>query len=224
MPTKQTGGGGGKKSRGKKRQGGGEKEKKRDGRKQTAHQAGREEKHKKERGPGGGVTERKSQGLPKPETTESKRQKKKEGERGGQQQDRKGATLARRGPSKAEGQSGHRKGEAHQNAPGRPARPTRPRRACTHTHTRDPSVASSDPKEEVSASTQNSSGAPTESPVKGRTVRETRHVSDWVDTRKPPQRTQPETDAGGTHQGQRHRGNLNGYDAERAQRPCLGRG
>ena len=41
---------------------------------------------------------------------------------------------------------------------------------------------------------------------------------------KPPQRTQPKTEAGGTRQGQPHRGAANGYDAERAQRPCLGRG
>ena len=37
------------------------------------------------------------------------------------------------------------KGEAHQNAPGRPARPTPPRRASTRTHARDPGVASSSP-------------------------------------------------------------------------------
>ena len=41
---------------------------------------------------------------------------------------------------------------------------------------------------------------------------------------KPPQRTQPKTEAGGTRQGQPHCGAPNGYDAERAQRPCLGRG
>ena len=41
---------------------------------------------------------------------------------------------------------------------------------------------------------------------------------------KPPQRTQPKTKAGGTRQGQHHRGAPNGYDAERAERPCLGRG
>ena len=47
---------------------------------------------------------------------------------------------------------------------------------------------------------------------------------DRVHTRQPPQRTQPKTDAGGTRQGQPHRGAPNGYDAERAQRPCLGGG
>ena len=41
---------------------------------------------------------------------------------------------------------------------------------------------------------------------------------------KPPQRTQPKTEAGGTRQGQPHRGAPNEYDAERAPRPCLGRG
>ena len=116
------------------------------------------------------------------------------------------------------------KGEAHQNAPGGPARPTRPGRTSTRTHARDPGVAFSDPKGEVSASTRNSPGAPAESPVERRTVRENGRVSDWVHTREPPQRTQPKTDAGGTRQGQPHHGAPNGYDAERAQRPCLGRG
>ena len=41
---------------------------------------------------------------------------------------------------------------------------------------------------------------------------------------EPPQRTQPRTKAGATRHGQPHRGAPNGYDAERAQRPCLGRG
>ena len=40
----------------------------------------------------------------------------------------------------------------------------------------------------------------------------------------PPQRTQPETEAGQTRQGQSHWGAPNGYDAERAQRPCVSRG
>ena len=66
---------------------------------------------------------------------------------------------------------------------GRPARPgttgTR-----TGTHARDPGVASSDPKGVVSASTQNSPGAPAESPVRRRTVRETGRVSDRVHTRQ----------------------------------------
>ena len=45
-------------------------------------------------------------------------------------------------------------------------------------------MASSDPKGAVSASTQNSPGAPAESPVKRRTVRETRRVSDRVHARQ----------------------------------------
>ena len=61
-------------------------------------------------------------------------------------------------------------------------------------------MASSDLHGEVSASTRNSPGAPAESPVKRRTVRETGCVSDRVHTRKRPQRTQPKTDAGGTCQ------------------------
>ena len=41
---------------------------------------------------------------------------------------------------------------------------------------------------------------------------------------KPPHRAQPKTKARGTRQGQPHRRAPNGYNAERAQRPCLGRG
>ena len=108
--------------------------------------------------------------------------------------------------------------------PRRPARPTRPRETSTRTHARDPGVASSDLQGEMLASTRNSPGALTESPVERRTVRETGRVSDWVHTRKPPQRTQPKTNAGGTRQGQPHGGAPNGYDAERAQQACLGGG
>ena len=82
----------------------------------------------------------------------------------------------------------------------------RPRRASTRTHARDPGVASSHLKGAVSASTRNSPGALAESPVEQRTVRETGRVSDRVHTRQPPQRTQPKTNAGGTRQGQPHRG------------------
>ena len=94
-----------------------------------------------------------------------------------------------------EDKTAKRKGEVHQNAPGRPASPTPPRRARTGTHEREPS---SDPQGEVSASTQNSPDAPVESPVDRRTVRETGRVSDHVQKRKPPQRTQPKTEGGGT--------------------------
>ena len=85
-------------------------------------------------------------------------------------------------------------------------------------------MASSDPQGEVLASTRNSPGALAESHVERRTVRETGRVSDRVHTHQPPQRTQPKTDAGGRRQGQPHCRALNGYDAERAQRPCLGGG
>ena len=80
---------------------------------------------------------------------------------------------------KKRSKNGQTKGEAHQNAPGRPARPTQPSRARTHTHARDPGVASSDPKGAVSASTRNSPRAPAR-----RTVRETGRVSDRVHTRQ----------------------------------------
>ena len=85
-------------------------------------------------------------------------------------------------------------------------------------------MASSDPQGQVSASTRNSPGAPAESLVERRAVQEIGRVSDRVHTRQPPQRTQPKTEAGGTRQGQPHRGAPNGYGAERAQSPCLGRG
>ena len=85
-------------------------------------------------------------------------------------------------------------------------------------------MASSDPQGAVSASTRNSPGALAESPVERRTVRETGRVSDRVHTHQPPQRRQPKTNAGGTRQGQPHRGAPNGYDAERAQHPRLGGG
>ena len=41
---------------------------------------------------------------------------------------------------------------------------------------------------------------------------------------KPPQRTQPKTNAGGTREGQTQRGAPNGCDAEGARHCCLGRG
>ena len=85
-------------------------------------------------------------------------------------------------------------------------------------------MASSDPKGAASASTQNSPGAPAEAPAERQAVRETGRVSDQVHTRKTPQRTQPKTDTGGSRHGQPHRGAPNGYDSERAQRPCLGGG
>ena len=128
------------------------------------------------------------------------------------------------GPAKRKEKAAKGQGEAHHNAPRRPARSNRPGRTSTRTDARDPGVASSDPQGEVSASTGNSPGAPAQSPVEQRTVRETGRVSDRFHTRQPPQRTQPETGAGGTRQGQPHRGAPKGYDAERAQRPCLGGG
>ena len=71
-------------------------------------------------------------------------------------------------------------------------------------------MASSDPQAEVTASTRNSPSAPAESPVERQTVRETGRVSDQIHTRKPPQGTQPKTDAGGTRQGKPYRGAANG--------------
>ena len=61
-------------------------------------------------------------------------------------------------------------------------------------------MASSDPQGEVLASTENSPGAPAESPVERQTVRETGCVSDRMQTCKPPQRTEPKTYTGVTSQ------------------------
>ena len=170
----------------------------------TSRLQGKPGKKRKTRGRG---AHRQGPGHPGAETSEGKRQrghrereeeKKQYKKKEGKQKDKNGATPAWRGPSKAEGQSGHRKSEAHQNAAGRPPRPTKPRRASTRTQARDPGVASSDPKKEMLASTRNSPSAPAESRVKRRTVRETGRVSDRVHTHKPPQRTPPKTDAGTT--------------------------
>ena len=191
---------------------------------------------------GGGRKEKqtaKSQGTRgrKPKTARDKggarkREKKKkkkggggEGKQGdGNKGPRKGQPQPGGGRAKQKDRAARGKGEVHQNAPGRPAVPTRPGRTSTRTHARNPGVASSDPQGEVSASTRNSPGALAESPVERRTVRETGGVSDRVHTHQPPQRKQPKTDAGGTRQGQPHRRAPNGFDAERAQRPCLGGG
>ena len=174
--------------------------------------------------PGAG-NQRKQETKRAQETQRRRNKKKKQRRRGGQKKDQNGGNPSPEGAKQSRKTRRQKeKVRRTKNAPGRPARPTRPRRASTRTHVRDPGVASSDPQGEVSASTRNSSGAPAESPVERRTVRETGRVSDPIHTRQPPQRTQPKTDAGGTRQGQPHRGAPNRYDAERAQRPCLGGG
>ena len=161
---------------------------------------------------------------PRPENTQSRtqrgRNKRAEGKKN-QEQPQTGQPQPGGGrTSKERTKTGQRKGEAHQNAPGRPARPTQPSRACTRTHARDPGEASSVQKGAVSASTRNSPGAPAESPVERQTVRETGRVVEWFHTRQ--------TTAGHAAQ-DRNRGDPpgtapNGYDAEGTQRPCLGRG
>ena len=206
---------------------------------ESQRQRGRTKREKKDhrRGEEERKTKRQGPRHPGPEIKESKRQRgragrKKEKKRGGEgkqgegnQRTKKGASPAWRGPSKAERQSGRRKrgGVPKHTREAGPPDPAR-KDEHTHTHVRDPGVASSDPQGEVSSSTRNSPGASAESPVARRTVREIRRVSDRVDTRQLPQRKQPKTDAGGTRQGRPHRGAPNGYDAERAQRPCLGGG
>ena len=218
---------------------------KRRGKKNTKHGAAARTTARHKRGGGGNHQATNNQHTaPRPGATGAGNQRKQEtkGARGKRQWRRKknkrakgGGEGTNKGPRKGQPQPGggrtkqkdktaQRKGEAHQYAPRRPARPTRPEQTSTRTHARGPGVASSDPQGEVSASTPNSPGAPAESPVEQRTLQETGRVSDRVHTRQPPQRTQLRTDAGGTRQGQPHRGAPNGYDAERAQRPCLGGG
>ena len=116
-----------------------------------------------------------------PETKGAHKRKKKNKT---QQQPQTGQPEPGGGLKKKKDKAATRKGEAQQNAPGRPARPTRPRGARTRTHAGDPGLASSDPKEAVSASTRDSPGAPAKSPVEIRAVRETGRVSDRVQTRK----------------------------------------
>ena len=166
---------------------------------------------------GGGRQDTKAQGNPGRKTHNA-------GDTGRAQNGRKKATTvnrataARRGPSKqGEHQNGPQENVRRTKArPGnQPARPGQEEH--THAH---PGVVSSDLKGMVSASTQTSPGAPAESPVERGMVRETRRVSDRVHAGKPPQRTQPKTDAGGTRQGQPHRGAPNAHNAERAQRPA----
>ena len=227
---KQAGKGGGTKSRHKK---GGEEENE-NGRKKISNQAGRGENQERKEKTGGGAHSAKAKDTRgrRPEKArdsggaETGRKKNYKGKKEDKQKDNNGATPARRGPSGAEGQSGHKQGEAHQNAPERLVRPAQPRRARTHRHTQaqDPGGPSSDAKGEVSASTRKRPGAPAESPVQRRAVWETGCVSDLTRTRKPRQRTQRNGDGRGTHQGQPPRGARNGYDAERAQRWCLGGG
>ena len=146
----------------------------------------------------GGGTRHQGPRHPGPEDTQSRTQRgRNEGEKGKGNKITKnknkknpttttnGATPARRGQtSKERTKNGQRKGEAHRNGPERPARPTQPSRARTRKRARDPGVASSDPRGAVSASTRNSPGAPAESPVARRTVRETGRVSDRVHTRQ----------------------------------------
>ena len=188
----------------------------------------RQKKKAKKTGAGGRTTRRQGPRHPGPENKERQRQggRNKEKEKETPNNNHKQGNPSPEGAEQTTSapRPATEEGEAHQNAPGRPARPTQPRGARTRTPTGDPGVAASDPKEAVSASTRNSPAAPTESPVRRRTVRETGCVSDLVHARKPPQRTQPKTDAGGTRQGQLHRGARNRYDAERAQRPCLSGG
>ena len=85
-------------------------------------------------------------------------------------------------------------------------------------------MASSDLKEAMSASARNSPVHWPSPPLQdGQYGKPNASVTGSTHA-KPPQRMQLKTEVGGTRQGQPHRGAPNRYDAERAQRPCLGRG
>ena len=165
-----------------------------EGNKHQTKQAGRKNS-KTKAGAGGRGTERQGPGHPGPETRESKKQggARSRKKRKGKKKSRKGATRARRRPSTAEGQSGHRKGEVTRTLPGgRPARPGQEEQAHAHTNgtrawcplnQKEPRCTGRVPRQKTDST--------------GNGMR--------VHTRKPPHRTQPKTDAGGTRQGQPYR-------------------
>ena len=81
-------------------------------------------------------------------------------------------------------ENGHRKGEAHQNAPKRPARPSGPRKAQSRTRVRDRGVVSSSQKGEVLAFTRKSPGALAEYAVESLTARANGRQNERVHTRQ----------------------------------------
>ena len=140
---------------------------------------------------GRGAGSHKVPGHQGPETTESRRQRgrKARGRKGGKRKAKERQQTNTRQPQPGAGSANREtnenspgKGEAHQNASRRLTRPTRPRRASTGTHARDPGVASSDPKEEVSASTPKNPGAPADQVVERLTASEPGRTSDRVHT------------------------------------------
>ena len=134
-PTKQTRGGGGG-GKGWERKGGGAEKK--DRRKKKGKRMRRKKTKKNPRGGSGGGDHT----APRPKAPGAGTQRKQEttmehkgNDKKTNKENRKGATPTRRGTSKAERQSGQRKGEAHQNAP-REAGPPDLVRKNEHTHTR----------------------------------------------------------------------------------------
>ena len=137
---------------------------------------------------------------------------------------KKGATPARRGPSKGDRHSGQRKGEAQQNVPGRLARPTRPdERAHTHAHgtraCRPPTRKGRCRRPHETAQVHRPSPPSND----GRYGKPDRSVTGSTHANHRSARS-PRPLPEGTRQGQPHRGAPNEYDAVRAQRPCLSRG
>ena len=179
--------------------------------------------------------DRQGPGYPGPGSTKSQRQRGREreggkkGEKTREKKQEKKNTRSADNPS-LEGSEQRRRtkrpqdklGRTRMRPRGQPARHSQEEHA--HTHARDPGIASSTRK---GSCRRPHKTAPVHRPSpRSKDGRYRKPDASVIGSThpKPPQRTQPETEAGGTRQGQPHRGAPNGYDAERAQRPCLGRG
>ena len=125
------------------------KKKKKKNKKQHPGTKGEQQKPRDTKGKGGGGATTNEQPTAKRETPtnqaaggkkKKEKKKKKKTKRQGneerqQQRERGGQPQPGGGQAKQKDKAAKGKGEAHQNAPGRPARPTRPSRARTRTHT-----------------------------------------------------------------------------------------
>ena len=222
----KTNNGGGGAEKAVKKRGGGQRGKA--GWKETStKQAGRKEKHgKKSGGQGWG-----GHGAQRSRTPRAGNQRKTEtpGVRGeekkkeGKQKDKKGETPARRWPSKAEGKATTGKVRRTRTRPGGPpALPGQGKRAHTHTHTgpgRDVLLPGRSRRPNKTAPVHR----PSPPSKDGRYGKPDASVTGSAHP-NPPQRKHPRTDTGGTRQRQPHCRVPNGYDAQRAHCPCLGRG
>ena len=189
---------------------------------------GRKKREKKTTGRGRrrkGKQGAKAQGSPgrKPKKARDKEGARKTTKQEEKKRTERGATPAWRGPSKAERRSGPRKKvrRTRTRPGGRPARPVQDGRAHAHTHG---TLAWHPPtrKGRCRISHETAPVHRPSPPLNDRRYGKPDASVTGSTHAKPRQHTQPKTDAGGTRQGQPHRGAPNGYDAERAQRPCLG--